>query len=390
MMDKKVLILGGGIGGLTSAHHLRMLLPPEVEIIVVERRDTFYVCASNLRLISGELEDPQKEERPLSLLARKGIDWLHGEVLEIDPEGNTVRTSAGTLEADNIVIALGAEKIPDAIPGFVESAYNLYEADRAMRLREALERFEGGRIVILVCGMPYSCPGVPCEAALLSDSLCREKGIRRDVEIEIYTPEKRPVPSAGTAMGDAVLEMLKEREILYHPQQKVREIIDDPPRVIFEDGETPYHLLVGVPVHAAPAVVRESGLTDETGWIPVDLQTLETGYQGIFAIGDITSIRQPNPSDLFLPKAGVFAEEQARVVARIISARLKGEGKPDKFAGKGLCYLEVGGGMAAYGQGDFYAWPEPSVFLKPPSQRFHKEREELEQELLRTLVGGSE
>lgn len=385
-MEQKALILGGGIGGLTTAHHLRMMLPPEVQITVVERSDTFYVCASNMRLMSGEIEDPGKAERPLSLLARKGIDWLHGEVLEIDPEGKSVRTSAGTLEADNIVIALGADKLPDAIPGFAEYAYSLCEADRALRLREALETFEGGRIVILICGIPFSCPAAPYEAAFLADSLFREKGIRRDVEIEIYTPEKRPMPSAGTAMGDAVLEMMRDREIRYHPQQKVREINGDPPRVIFEGGETPYHLLVGVPVHAAPVVVRESGLTDETGWIPVDLQTLETGHQGIFAIGDITSIRQPNPTELFLPKAGAFAEDQARVVAQIISARLKGEGKPNKFAGKGLCYIEVGNGMAAYGQGDFYAWPEPLVYMKQPSERFHREREELEQELLKTLV----
>ncbi len=384
-MEQKVLVLGGGIGGLTSAHHLRMLLPPEARIIVVERKDTFYICGSNMRLISGEVEDPRKVERPLTSLARKGIDWIHGEVLEIDTESKSVRTSTETLEADGIVIALGAEKLPDAVSGFVESAYNLYEADGALRLHKTLERFEGGRIVILVSGSPFSCPAAPYEAALLVDYLFREKGIRSNVEIAIYTPEKKPMLSAGPVMGDAVLEMMRDREIQYHPQQKVREIIGDSSRVIFEGGETHYDLLIGVPVHASPVVVRESGLTDETGWIPVDLQTLETSYQGVFAIGDITSIRQPNPSNFFLPKAGAFAEEQARVVAQIISARLKGEGKPNKFAGNGLCYIEVGDGMAAYGWGDFYAWPEPLIHLKPPSTRFHEEREELEQELLNML-----
>jgi sulfide:quinone oxidoreductase len=148
----------------------------------------------------------------------------------------------------------------------------------------------------------------------------------------------------------------------------------------------PFDLLVGVPVHAAPRVALEAGLTDETGWVPVDLQTLETPYPGIFAIGDITSIRQPNTTGFFLPKAGIFADEQARVVARNISDEIIGEVKQSRFDGKGFCYLEVGDGMAAYGSGNFYAYPVPRVSLEPPTQQLHKERIELEREQLETLV----
>ena len=132
--------------------------------------------------------------------------------------------------------------------------------------------------------------------------------------------------------------------------------------------------------------MTEAGLTDETGWVPVDLQTLETSYPGIFAIGDITSIRQPNPTDFFLPKAGVFADEQARVVAQNIAGEILGEETKSHFDGKGFCYLEMGDGTAAYGSGDFYAYPAPRVYLEPPSQQFHKERRELEQEQLETLI----
>jgi sulfide:quinone oxidoreductase len=386
MMGKKILILGGGFGGLTVAQHLRMLLPPEHHIVVVEKKNFFYMCAFNMRLISGEMKHPHEGERDLSKLASKGIDWVHAEVDKIDPQGKRVHTSSGTLEGDYIIIALGAEKLPDSIPGFAESAYNLTDAFGALQLRKALDEFESGRIVVLVCSTPYSCPGAPCEAAFLADSTSRSKENRQRVEIAIYTPEVRPLPSAGTEMGQAVLGMLKERNIEYHAQQKVQRIDNNTHKIIFEGGEVSFDLLVGVPPHATPRVVREAGLTDETGWVPVDLQTLKTPYPGVIAIGDITSIRQPNPTGFFLPKAGVFADEQARVVARNISGEILGGAKQSQFDGKGFCYLEMGDGMAAYGSGNFYDYPVPRVYLEPPSQRYHKERRGLEQEQLEALV----
>ncbi len=386
MVRKTVLILGGGFGGLTAAQHLRRLLPPEHRIVVVEKKNFFYMCAFNMRLITGEMKHPQEGERALLELSRKGIEWVHAEVDKIDPQGKRVHTSSGTLEGDYIIIALGAEKLPDAMPGFAESAYNLTDAFGALQLRKALDEFESGRIVVLVCSTPYSCPGAPCEAAFLADSTFRSKENRQRVEIAIYTPEVRPLPSAGTEMGQAVLSMLKERNIEYHSQQKVRRIDNNTRKIVFKEDEVSFDLLVGVPPHAAPRVVREAGLTDETGWVPVDLQTLESPYPGIFAIGDITSIQQPNPTGFFLPKAGVFADEQARVVAGNISGEVLGEAKQSRFDGKGFCYLEMGDGRAAYGSGNFYAYPVPRVYLEPPSQRYHKERRELEREQLETLV----
>ncbi|MDP2954541.1 MAG: FAD/NAD(P)-binding oxidoreductase, partial [Chloroflexota bacterium] len=226
----------------------------------------------------------------------------------------------------------------------------------------------------------------PYEAAFLMDSAFRRKGNRQRVEIAVYTPEPRPMPAAGPQMGEAVIGMLRERDIKYYPQHKLQKIDSGSRKIVFEGGEAPFDLLVGIPPHASPKVVREAGLTDETGWIPVDLNTLETRYPGVFALGDVTSIRQPNPTGLFLPKAWVFADEESRVIARNIVAELKGEDKSSKFGGKGFCYVAVGDGLAAYGSGDFYAYPAARVWLEPPSLRHHEERKKLELELLETLV----
>ncbi|OGO07298.1 MAG: hypothetical protein A2Y92_04675 [Chloroflexi bacterium RBG_13_57_8] len=194
------------------------------------------------------------------------------------------------------------------------------------------------------------------------------------------------MPSTGTVMGEAILGMFKERNIEFHPKQKTQRIDSAAKKVIFEAGEAPFDLLIGVPPHAAPRVVREAGLTDETGWIPVDLQVLETRFTGVFAIGDITSIRQPNPTGFFLPKAWVFADEEARIVARNIAGKILSEAGLSKFDGKGSCYLETGDEMAAYGSGNFYGYPAPLVYMEPPSKHFLKERRELERERLEALV----
>ncbi|MBI4298055.1 MAG: NAD(P)/FAD-dependent oxidoreductase [Chloroflexi bacterium] len=386
MAEKTALILGGGHGGLAVANQLRRALPPEHRVVVVERQSIFYMCGFNMRLMDGEMKDRREGERELSGLAQKGIEWVHGEILEIDPQARRVRTSSGTLEGDYLIIALGAEKVAGTIPGFAESAQNLYESEGALRLYRSLQEFDSGRAVVLICRTPFSCPAAPYEAAFLMDSTFRSRGNRNKVEIGIYTPEPRPMPAAGPNMGEAVIGMLKERDIKYYPQQKLQKIESGRRQILFEGGQAYFDLLVGIPPHAAPKVVREAGLTDETGWIPVDPATLETRYPGVFALGDVTSVRQPNPTGLFLPKAWVFADEQSRVIARNIAAQLRGEEKSDRFDGKGFCYLEVGNGLAAYGSGNFYAYPTARVYLELPSPGHHQERKRIELEQLETLA----
>ena len=196
MSGKRVLILGGGLGGLMAASHLRRLLPTEHDVVVVEKRETFSLCMMNLWLMTGERESPQEGERELAELAKKGIEWVRGEVETVDANSKTVRTTAGTLNADYVVVALGAERAPQAVPGFAEAALNLYEADGALKVREALAGFRGGRIVVLVSRTPFSCPSAPYEAAFLIDSALRERGVRERAEVALYSPADQPTPAS--------------------------------------------------------------------------------------------------------------------------------------------------------------------------------------------------
>jgi sulfide:quinone oxidoreductase len=382
MSGKTTLILGGGLGGLTAAALLRSLAPPEHRIVVVEKKETFSLCMANLWLMNGDRQAPGEGERKMSGLESKRIEWVRGEVQAIQPETRTVQTSAGTLDGDYLIVALGAEKKPDAVPGFAEAALNLYDAEGAQRIKRALDEFSGGRIVVLISRTPFSCPAAPYEAAFLIDDVLRQRGLRDRTEIAVYTPEDLPMPVAGHEIGVALVSMLREHGIEFHGEQIVLKIDAADRRVLFEIDETSYDLLVGVPPHVAPALARDANLVDASGWIPVDPETLETRHPGVFAIGDVTAVRLAN--GMFLPKAGVFADGQAHTVAEKITADISGR-EAGRFDGRGFCYIEVGGGEAAYGSGNFFGLPGPRMTLEPPSKNFRKEKEGLERSALALL-----
>ena len=380
MSGKTVLVLGGGIGGLTAATHLRRVAPTGTRIVVIEKSETFSVCMSKLWVMTGERKDPGEGERELSRLAGAGIEIVQADIEAIDPTARTVRTTASTMEGDYVIVALGAERNPKAVPGFTESALNLYERDGALRIQRALQEFSGGRIVVLVTRTPFSCPSAPYEAAFLVEALLRERGVRQRAEIALYTPEDQPMLVAGPNVGPALVKMLEERGIELHWEQIAMKIDPAAGRILFELEDTSFDLLVGVPPHTAPVALRESGLIDASGWVPVDPTKLQTRHTGVFAIGDVTAIRLAN--GMFLPKSGVFADGHARVVAENIAAEIAGEGRATQFTGHGFCHIEVGDGMAAYGSGNFYGIPGPRVTFEPPSQRYRQEKEELERSLL--------
>jgi sulfide:quinone oxidoreductase len=363
---------------------LRERLPSEHRVVVVERRATFSLGLSYLWIMAGERRDPSEGERDLAALADKGIEWVQDEVTRIDPESRAVETASGTLAGDYLIVALGAELAPGALAGFAEAAHNLYELPGALAIQQALDQLKSGRIVILITRTPFKCPAAPYEAAFLIDALLRRKGVREHVELAIYTPEPQPMPVAGADVGSQLVRMLEGHGIEYHPDEIALSIEPGSRRVLFELEETVFDLLIGVPPHVAPPIVRDAGLLDATGWVPVDARTLQTRHPGVFAIGDVTAIRLSN--GMFLPKAGVFAEEEARVVAENIARDITGKDHAAEFSGAGYCYVETGDGAAALGAGDFYASPAPRVTLQSPSTRFKQEKEAFERTRLETWL----
>lgn len=383
-MTKTILVLGGGWGGLTAAHALIGMLPTDYRVAVIEKRVSFVFYPSFLRAMIGEKKDLTHIEIPLNKLLRKNLEIIYEEVIQIDPVTKTVCTNKRKIQADYIVIAMGAELYPASIPGFNEYCLNLYDTKGAFDIYDKLKNFKHGKITFLVTRTPFRCPPAPYEAAFLTESFFREKGIRNKVEISVYSPEKYPMPSAGQQVGEKFVQMLKEHNIYFYHEHNVNNI--EANKISFtNNAEATYDLLIGVPPHGVPKAIVDSGLTDVSGYIPThpqslqildDIDQLTTKYPGVFAIGDITAIRLLN--GMLLPKGGVFAEEEAHVVARNIFAQIKGEKRTALFNGKGVCYVDTGDNMAAEGSGDFYAYPAPILNLEMPSVEGRKAKHEFE------------
>jgi len=247
------------------------------------------------------MRKPEQTEKSLSLLGRKGIRVVNDEIISIDVAGKTVRTRNDEFSFDHLVIALGADYAFDSIPGFREHAHHIYDLNSTVRFRDALGNFSGGAIAMGVSRTPFKCPAAPYEAVLLVEHLLRSKGLKDRVKLTFFTPEGLPLPSAGPEIGTGVAEMLKSRGIEARFKVKLSEVKSH--EAAFEDGSTiPFDLLFAVPPHRCPQPVVDAGLTDQTGWVPVDPATMRTSHEGVYAVGDVTSIPTPSGYVPFPPQ----------------------------------------------------------------------------------------
>lgn len=376
----RVLVLGAGFGGLELATRLSDWFSgpvdtadtvDPVEIVLIDKGEHFVFGYSKLDVMFGRAT-PEHVRHRYSDLVKPGVRFVRSTVRAIDPVRRSVTTDAGEFEADILVIALGADLHPELTPGLVEGGHEFYTVDGAFAARDVLAGFTGGRVIVAVTSTPFKCPPAPSETALLLHDFLSERGLRDASTISLVMPLGAPIPPSPAA-SKALLAAFAERGIEWHPNTLVKRL--DPARkiaVLGDGSELGYDLFLAVPAHRAPSVVAESGLTVD-GWIPVDPHTLETAVPGVFAIGDVTSVGTP--------KAGVFAEGQAAVVAERIRALVEADSAPATYGGRGVCYVEFGDDRVgrvdvtfAAGQSPYGSFDEPSAELLADKQRFGASR----------------
>jgi sulfide:quinone oxidoreductase len=372
-MNSNVLILGGGSGGLASAGRLKELLGDKVSVTVIDKQRSFVLGFSLLRVMTGEKSE-QEVTVPKEKVSQKGIKFINTEVNGIDVKNGIVRTDQGEFGYDYLVVALGAELAPERVPGF-GSAFHMYTLEDAKRLRDALSSFRGGSIRLVVSSTPFKCPPAPYEAAMLIDDYLRRKGLRDKSDIQIFTPEPLPMPIAGPEVGNTVVSMLNEKGIGFHNNVKISIIDGSSKQIVFENGtREKYDLLIAIPPHTSPKVVRESpSLADATsGWIYVDPKNMQTKHDRVYAIGDVAAVKLP--SGMMLPKAATFAFGQAEIVAFNIASSVLGT-ETRSWDGFGECFIETGSGNAGYGSGSFYSSPKPVINLQMPSKELRERKD---------------
>ena len=353
----RVLVLGAGFGGLELTTRLSEEFGDDIDVTLIDKSEGFVFGFSKLDVMFGRTVG-DAVTHPYRDIVKPGVRFVHTTIRSIDPTNRSVETDDGNFSADIMVVALGADVHPGDTPGLVEGGHEFYTVAGAFSLREVLANFKGGRVVVGVTSTPFKCPPAPSETALMMHDFLVERGLRDASDISLVMPLGVPIPPSPAA-SEALLTEFAARSINWMPAQLIVRL--DPATKIAHtaDGtEIPFDLFLGVPVHRAPAVVEASGMCVD-GWIPVDPLTLATRFDDVYAVGDVTSVGTP--------KAGVFAEGQASVVAEAIIARMRHEQTTVEYDGTGICYLEFGHEQVARVEVTFLAGQAPAGIFEAPS-----------------------
>jgi sulfide:quinone oxidoreductase len=365
---KRILILGGGVGGTLTANLLvkklrRQLKAGEVTITVVDQTGQHtYQPGFMYIAMGGERADAL--QRPERGLLDSRVNLVVGQVEKVDEATQTVHLKDGErVTYDYLVLATGSRILPEAIEHFDTEAHHFYTAEAALRLRKALDAFKGGRIVVAIAGMPYKCPPAPLEVSFLIESELRQRGLRQKSEVHFCSPIGRAFTIES--VSEMATPIFEQKGIEVHTFFNV-ESIDAERHVVqsLEGEELPYDLLILVPPHKGQQFLIDSGLAPAPGgWLPTDRVTLQVGGRpNVFALGDAT--------DLPLSKAGSTAHFEAPVVTERIAAAIQGRAPDHKhgdYLGKVMCFFEIGDGKGTLLQFDYEHPPRPPK----PNQLWH-------------------
>ncbi len=363
-MAHRVVILGGGVGGTMLANLLvHKLKENQVEVTVIDETGRHVYQPGWLYLPFGE-ERPQKLSKSERGLLRRRVNLVVSAASRIDTASKFVSTADGGVHPyDSLVIATGARLAPDTVPGFGEAAHHFYSQSAALELASALDKFNGGRLVVGVADIPYKCPPAPLEFTFKVEEYLKKKGIREQTEILYLSPINRVFTIES--VSEFVTPMLEERGIKYETFFNTESVDPAARRVTSMEGtDIDYDLLVMVPPHRGAKIVEQSGLGDTLGWLPTDRGTLEVkGHPDIYGIGDAT--------DIPVSKSGSAAHFEAKVLAERLVGKIRGSAElAPTYDGHVLCFLETGYGKASQLVFDFEHPPHPPA----PNAFYHYEK----------------
>jgi len=372
-----VVILGGGFGGLSSANELRNTLSSsQVKITVIDKKDWFMVGFAKLWIINGT-RTFENSIGSLNELPKKEINFIKEEILEINFQNKNIKTKSQNITFDFLIISTGVVLAPQKIPGLVENGFNLYDHDQLLEIRDKLESIESGKIAISIMGMPYKCPPAPFEASLLIDSMLRKRGVRDSVQIDFYSPAPITLPAAGPEVSKKILELVNSEKITFHNSCKIKSV--ESKKLIFENSEADFDILLAIPPHIAPKIIYDSGLAKEPGFIPID-RDCKTSFENIFAIGDVTILTVGEK--MAVPKAGIFAEGEGITVAKNIISKIQLKEETALFDGKGGCFIESGKNTASILEVDMFTNSKPSISLSESTTDNLSKKKEFKKERL--------
>lgn len=359
----KVLVLGGGFGGVVAAERLARRLGPEHQITLLSRHRDFTFYPALVRLAFGQcrMEEIFYDLRQAMLDRR--IGFVQAEVNYPDPQTRHVVIARGEIEGkmpyDYLLFALGRRLSTEAVQGFFEHAHHLLTVGAALKFSEALKRFDRGHAVIGYC--PDSRLSVPVyETAFALDRRLRERGRRDQARITVVSPESLSDQLGGATATPALLTALAEHDINYLPDFPIN-LVTEKEVWTAKGQQLSYDLLMLVPPFQGPSEARYVGITDPNNFVRVDRMMRVTGADRMYAAGDCVN---------FLgPKMGHMAVLQGEVAAENLAAEIQGNEPKARYNHELMLVIDEGGkesiyvhkelwdrGEASIKQGRFWGW----------------------------------
>jgi sulfide:quinone oxidoreductase len=350
-MPARVVVLGGGVGGTLAANLLSKELGRQAQVTVVDPTGMHHYQPGYLYVALGQANGRWlvRDERTL---LRRDVELVVEEAIRIHADAGTVQLKrGGSLQWDYLVIATGARLVHEQVPGLVEGSHGFYSLEDAQRLREALRRFRGGRVLVGIAGIPYKCPPAPVEFVFMLEEHLRKRGIRERSEVTLLSPLNRAFTIESASK--VIQPIMEQRGIGLTTFFNVEEVDPSAGTVSSLEGEKlEYDLLVLVPPHRGQRVVVDSHLADASGWLPTDRHTLQVeGHDRIFAMGDATNLP--------ISKSGSTAHFEAPVVASRIASLIRGTNPKTNYGGRVMCFLETGNRQATVLRFDYEHPPAP-------------------------------
>jgi sulfide:quinone oxidoreductase len=340
---KNLVILGAGSGGTMLANRMRKRLSADWQMTIVDP-EADHLYQPGLLFLPFGARDESRMTRPRARTLPREVTWVRDTVDRVDPDTKTVALEKGeALPYDLLVIASGARLRPEETPGLHDgewrrSIHDFYTLEGAQALRDALARFEGGRLVLNVVEMPIKCPVAPMEFLFLADEYFTRKGIRDRVELIYATP----LDGAFTRpkCNSVLSYLIKQKGIEIRTDFGTGEVDPEGHKLVaYDEQEIPYDLLVSIPVHSGAPFVESSGLGNELGFVPTHPNSLRAKqHEDIFVLGDAT--------DLPSSKAGSVAHFQSEVLEENLLHAMAGKSLDDGFDGHANCFIETGFGKA--------------------------------------------
>ena len=353
-MSKRVVIVGGGVGGTIIANLLAKKMRPELKkgelvIDVISDKAEHFYQPGLLYMLFGMKHYEELVRNEIDLLDPMVALHIH-PAIKIDKDKNEVHLKNGVIiKYDILVLATGSRPAPEMIPGLKEGGNWFYEVEACRKLRHELMTFKGGKIVLTI-GLPHKCPVAPLEVSYMMDEWFRQRGLRDKVDYTYTYPIGRlhGLESVAHFAAKTFPKHGINTETLYN----MKEVDPNKKTVTSLEGVTlKYDLLITIPPHKGAQVIEDSGL-GQNGFVPTDKFTLKMeGSTNIYVVGDTTNLP--------ISKAGSTAHFESDIIVENIASELRNGLTPFRYDGKVFCFIETGLSKATYIMFDYNNPPNP-------------------------------